>query len=128
MRMNAWKTLLLAGSVCVAMGASAMAADCGPLKSSDADANGKLEKAEAKKAAADAWRKVVATPNKAAEFEARLGAKELAEGTAGGGVTEKEYVEIASSLFSAADGDKEGSIDCAELESPEGKALLKLLK
>jgi hypothetical protein len=128
MRMNAWKTLLLAGAGCVAMGASAMAGDCGILKSSDSDGNGKLDKAEARKAAAAVWNKVAATPNKAEEFEARLGAKELAEGTAGAGVTEKEYVEIASSLFSAADTDKEGSIDCAELESPAGKSLLNLLK
>lgn len=128
MSMNAWKTLLLAGAACVAMGASAMAADCGTLKSSDGAAISKLDKAEARKVASAAWRKVVALPNRAEEFEARLGAKELAEGTAGGGVTEKEYVEIASSLFSAADADKEGSIECGELDTTEGKALLKLLK
>jgi hypothetical protein len=128
MRMNAWKMLLLAGAACVAMGASAMAGDCGALKTSDGDGNGKLEKTEARKAAAEAWRKIAALPKKAEEFEARLGSKELAEGTGGAGVSEKEYVEIASSMFSAADADKEGSIDCGELNGVEGQALMKLLK
>lgn len=128
MHLNIWKTLLLAAATCIAMGGAAVAGDCGALKPFDSNGDGKLDLAEAKKAASDAWRRVAALPNKAGEFEARLGAKDLAEGTGGSGVTEKEYAEIASSMFKAADKDKEGVLDCGELESGEGKTLMKLLK
>lgn len=126
-----WKTLkiaTLAAAGWAAASVSALAADCGPLKAVDPDNDGKLELAEAKKAASEAWKKVSAAKNKAEDFEARLGSKELAEGTGGTGIMEKEYVEIATTMFRGADADKDGSVDCKELEADIGQSLLKLLK
>lgn len=128
MQTGALKAVALAAVGLFMFGAQAIAGDCGALKLANADADQTLEPAEAKKAAAEKWKKITAGKNKAEEFEARLGSKELAEGTAGEGVTEKEYVEIASTMFSAADADKNGSLDCKELESDVGQNLQKLLK
>jgi hypothetical protein len=131
MRATPLKTLLLAMTSSVMLIAPAVAVDCSLVKSTDADTDGKIELGEVKKAASAAWKKITSDADRQAvrkEFEVRLGSKELAEGTGGGGVTEKEYVEIAASLFAAVDVDKEGSIDCGEIASDAGKVLEKMLK
>lgn len=128
MQLKTLRIATLAAAVWAAAGVSAFAAECGPLKVIDPDNDGRLELAEVRKAASDTWKKVSASRNKSEEFLVRLGSTELSEGTGGVGVLEKEYVEIATSMFKAADADKDGSVDCKELEADIGLTLLKMLK
>lgn len=131
MRLKLWRSALLAAACCLVGGAGALASDCSALKAANGDSDDRLELAEVKKAASEAWRRVHnggAGTTFLTEMEERLGSKELAAGTGGGGVTEKEYVEIAASLFKASDPDHEDALDCSELASDPGQALLKLLK
>jgi hypothetical protein len=122
-----WMMALCVAMACTAAGEPAVAAGCGPIKSE----TGVLELADARKAASEVWKRAASLGNKAAfkaEMDARLGSQELAEGNAGDGVTEKEYVEIATSMFKGTDADNEGSIDCSELGSDTGQALARLLQ
>jgi hypothetical protein len=43
-------------------------------------------------------------------------------------LTKDEYLSIVEKRFNEADKDKEGTLDCKELQSRSGRTLLRLLK
>ena len=64
------------------------------------------------------------------ELARRLSAKELAEADPDrdGTLTRDEYLAVVAQRFSAADPDHDGTLDAKELQSPAGRALLRLPK
>jgi len=92
-----------------------------------------MDLAEAQKAAGIVFDKIEGDADKtvdAKESEGRLTKKELeaADPDNDGTLSKDEYLALVAKRFSAADPDKEGKIDCKELSTPEGEALLKLIK
>ena len=65
-----------------------------------------------------------------AKLAGRLNAKELAAADPDhdGTLTADEYLAVVEQRFNAADPDKDGTLDAKELNTPAGRALLKLLK
>jgi hypothetical protein len=59
-----------------------------------------------------------------------LSARELAAADPDhdGTLTKDEYLALVEQRFKAADPDNDGTLDAKELNSPAGRALLKLLK
>jgi Ca2+-binding EF-hand superfamily protein len=60
----------------------------------------------------------------------RLSAKELAAADPDhdGTLSKEEYLALVEQRFNAADPDHDGTLDAKELNSPAGRALLRLLK
>ena len=66
----------------------------------------------------------------ARELKGRLSAQELvaADPDRDGTLTLDEYLAVVEQRFNAANPDKDGTLDAKELNSPAGKALLRLMK
>jgi Ca2+-binding EF-hand superfamily protein len=99
----------------------------------DTDNDGTVDLAEAKAAASALFDKLEhdkdGTLDKH-ELTRRLSAKELAAADPDhdGTLTKDEYLALVEQRFSAADPDHDGTLDAKELNSPAGKALLRLLR
>ncbi len=99
----------------------------------DTDNDGTVDLAEAKAAASALFDKLEhdkdGTLDKR-ELARRLSAKELAAADPDhdGTLTKDEYLALVEQRFSAADPDHDGTLDAKELNSPAGKALLRLLR
>jgi Ca2+-binding EF-hand superfamily protein len=102
----------------------------GPL---DPDHDGTIDLSEAKQAATTLFDKLDRN------HEGTLDAKELrgrlkAEDLAGADpdkdktLTKDEYLGLVEQRFKAADSNGDGALDAKELRSPDGKALMKLIK
>ena len=105
---------------------------CAALKSIDGDNDGKLELAEAKKAAESAFDRLNADKDQSLdrkELKGHLSKKqEKAGDTDNDGTLDKaEFVAIVEKLFTAANTDKDNALDCAELKSKAGRAMMRLL-
>src|SRR6476619_5488674 len=104
-----------------------------PIKMYDSDNDGTLDLAEVKKAASALFAKLDpdhdGTLDKR-ELAGRLSARELAAADPDhdGTLTLDEYLAVVEQRFNAADPDKDGTLDAKELNTPAGRALLKLLK
>lgn len=106
---------------------------CAALKAVDPDNDGKMDLAEAKKAAGALFDKINKDKDKtleAKELKGRLSAKELmaADPDKDGTIDKAEYLAVVEARFKAANPDGDGTIECKELGTKAGKALLKLLK
>lgn len=105
----------------------------GPVQMLDTDNDGTVDLAEAKKAASALFDKLEGdhdgTLDKR-ELARRLSAKELAAADPDhdGTLTKDEYLALVEQRFKAADPDHDGTLDAKELNSPAGRALLRLLK
>ncbi|HEY3792867.1 MAG TPA: calcium-binding protein [Bradyrhizobium sp.] len=99
----------------------------------DTDHDGTVDLAEAKAAASALFDRLErdkdGTLDKR-ELAHRLSARELAAADPDhdGTLTKDEYLAVVTQRFSAADPDHDGTLDAKELQSPAGRALLRLLK
>jgi Ca2+-binding EF-hand superfamily protein len=113
--------------------ALAAARGANPIKMFDTDNDGTLDLAEVKKAASALFARLDrdhdGTLDKR-ELAGRLSASELAAADPDhdGTLTADEYLAVVEQRFNAADPDKDGTLDAKELNTPAGRALLKLLK
>jgi Ca2+-binding EF-hand superfamily protein len=111
----------------------AVAAGRDPIKTFDLDADGTLDLAEVKKAAADLFMRLDpdhdGTLDKR-ELRGRLSARELAAADPDhdGTLSLDEYLAIVEQRFRAANRDNDGTLDAKELRTPAGRALLRLLR
>ena len=109
------------------------ASPANPIKMFDTDNDGTLDLAEVKKAASALFAKLDrdhdGTLDKR-ELAGRLSAKDLAAADPDhdGTLTSDEYLAVVEQRFNAADPDKDGTLDAKELNTPAGRALLRLLK
>jgi Ca2+-binding EF-hand superfamily protein len=115
-------------------GSSALAAPRGnPIKMFDTDSDGTLDLAEVKKAAAALFARLDPDHDGTLdrrELAGRLSAKELAAADPDhdGTLTLDEYLAVVEQRFRAANPDGDGTLDAKELNTPAGRALLRLLK
>lgn len=106
---------------------------CKALNTVDPDNDGKLDLAEAKKAASVTFdllnRDKDGTLDKR-ELRGRLGKRDILAGDPDKDKTldKPEFLAIVEARFRAADVDKDGTIECKELHGKAGRALLRLLK
>ncbi len=119
----------------VTFAGSALAAPRGasPVKLFDTDNDGTLDLAEVKKPASALFARL--DPDRdgtldARELRGRLNARELAaaDPDRDGTLTPDEYLAVVEQRFNVANPDKDGTLDARELDSPAGRALLRLLK
>jgi Ca2+-binding EF-hand superfamily protein len=99
----------------------------------DTDNDGTVDLAEAKKAASALFDKLESDKDGTLdkrELARRLSAKELAAADPDhdGTLTKEEYLAVVEQRFKAADPDHDGTLDAKELNSPAGRALVRLLK
>jgi Ca2+-binding EF-hand superfamily protein len=99
----------------------------------DTDHDGTVDLAEAKAAASVLFDKLERDKDGTLdkhELARRLSAKELAAADPDhdGTLTKDEYLAVVAQRFAAADPDHDGTLDAKELQSPAGRALLRLLK
>ena len=99
----------------------------------DTDNDGTVDLAEAKAAASAQFDRLERDKDGTLdkhELARRLSAKELAAADPDhdGTLTKDEYLAVVEQRFSAADPDHDGTLDAKELNSPAGRALLRLLK
>jgi hypothetical protein len=126
--------LLLSGTFLAGEASSALAAaGQDPIKMFDLDADGTLDLAEVKKAAADLFVRLDpdhdGTLDKR-ELAGRLSARELAAADPDhdGTLTLDEYLALVEKRFNAANRDADRTLDARELRTPAGRALLRLLR
>jgi Ca2+-binding EF-hand superfamily protein len=117
----------LLGTVLPAMAKSSL------IRMLDTDNDGTVDLGEAKAAASALFDKLEhdkdGTLDKH-ELVRRLSAKELATADPDhdGTLSKDEYLAAVEQRFAAADPDHDGTLDAKELNSPAGKALLRLLR
>ena len=128
------RSILLLSGVFLAEGSSVLAASGhDPIRMFDLDADGTLDLAEVKKAAAELFMRLDpdhdGTLDKR-ELAGRLSARELAAADPDhdGTLTLDEYLAVVEKRFNAANRDADGTLDARELRTPAGRALLRLLK
>ena len=128
--------LLTLAATVLALGnwrAFAAARRTGAIQMFDTDNDGTLDLGEVKKAASALFAKLdrdhEGTLDRR-ELAGRLSAKELAAADPDhdGTLTMDEYLAVVEQRFHAADRDNDGTLDAKELNSPAGRALLRLLK
>src|SRR3954452_24314083 len=130
------RTLLLKfaiGTACGSLPAFAKSGRAGPVGMLDTDNDGTVDLAEVKKAASGLFDRL--DPDRDGtldkrELAGKLNAKEFAAADPDhdGTLTKDEYLAVVEQRFKAADPDKDGTLDGKELNSPAGKALLRLLR
>ncbi len=104
-----------------------------PIQMFDTDNDGTLDLAEVKKAASALFTRLDrdhdGTLDKR-ELAGRLSAKEFAAADPDhdGTLTADEYLAVVEQRFNAANPDKDGTLDAKELNTREGRALLRLLR
>jgi Ca2+-binding EF-hand superfamily protein len=126
--------LLLSGTFLAGESSFALAASGhDPIKAFDLDADGTLDLAEVKKAAANLFARLDpdhdGTLDKR-ELAGRLSPGELAAADPDhdGTLTLDEYLAVVEKRFNAANRDGDGTLDAKELRTPAGRSLLRLLR
>jgi Ca2+-binding EF-hand superfamily protein len=125
--------LISAAFVTEGSAASHAASRRNPIKMFDTDADGTLDLAEVKKAAAALFARLDldhdGTLDKR-ELAGRLGTREFASADPDhdGTLTLDEYLAVVEQRFNAANPDGDGTLDAKELSTPAGSALLRLLR
>src|SRR5262249_47864826 len=104
-----------------------------PIKMFDTDADGTLDLMEVKKAASALFAKLDPDHDGTLdrrELRGRLSARELAAADPDhdGTLTLDEYLAVVEQRFNAANPDRDGTLDAKELNTPAGRALLRLLR
>jgi Ca2+-binding EF-hand superfamily protein len=104
-----------------------------PIKMFDTDNDGTLDLAEVKKAASTLFAKLDPDHDGTLdqrELAGRLSAKQLAAADPDhdGTLTIDEYLAVVEQRFNAANPDKDGTLDAKELNTPAGRALLRLMR
>lgn len=104
-----------------------------PLRAFDIDKDGTLDLAEVKSAAAAHFDQL--NPDADDSLDPREAAPVLqgdafrqADTNGDGKINKAEYLAYVERMFTSANPDKDGTLDRAELASPAGQALLKLLR
>ena len=104
-----------------------------PLRAYDIDKDGTLDLAEVKSAAAARFDEL--NPDADDSLDEREAAPVLqgqefrqADANGDGKISRAEYLAYVERAFLLANPDKDGTLDRAELESPAGRALLRLLR
>lgn len=130
-------TLAAAAACCAITFSVSGAAEkpCPAIQELDSDSDGTLDLDEVKKLASKAFAKLNTDKDNTLEINevtGRLSAEEFDKANPDKdkdkSLDEAEYLALAEARFAAANPDKDGTIDCAELDSEAGKALMKLLK
>jgi hypothetical protein len=103
------------------------------IKAVDTDADGTIDLAEAKAAAAavfDRLEKDADGTLDARELRGRVSARDLkaADPDSDGTLTKDEYLALVEARFKRADPDNDGTLDAKEMRTPAGKALGRLLR
>jgi Ca2+-binding EF-hand superfamily protein len=104
-----------------------------PAERFDADHDGTVDLAEAKKTATDTFTKLDNDKDGTLDFKelgGRLSRKEFAaaEGDKDKTLDKDEYLKLVGQRFKAADADGDGSVSAAEFGTPAGRALARLLE
>jgi Ca2+-binding EF-hand superfamily protein len=126
-------SLAVAGLVAAATPASAQSRKSTLVGQFDADNDGTVDLAEAKKAAGDLFAKLD-TDNESMlslkELRGRVSRKDLtaADPDHDNTLTKDEYLALVEQRFKAADKDNDGTLSSWELHTPAGKALVRLLR
>jgi EF hand len=115
-----------------AAAAPALAAATGPVALFDSDNDGTVDLNEAKKAAIALFDKLDKDKDGTLDFNELKGRLTRQEFTAAdpdkdGTLTKDEYLAVVEGRFKAADPDNDGTVSAAELKTPAGRALGKLL-
>jgi len=132
-RRTVLRNLAVTSLIVVSLPAFGKSRQINPIKMFDTDNDGTLDLAEVKKAASALFARLDrdhdGTLDKR-ELAGRLSARELAAADPDhdGTLTLDEYLAVVEQRFNAADPDKDGTLDAKELNTPAGRALLKLLK
>ena len=124
--------LLISAAFLTAPPATALAVD-DAVKRFDLDADGTLDLREVKKAATDLFARLDPDHDgklDKRELAGRLNARELAAADPDhdGTLTLDEYLAVVEKRFNAANRDGDGTLDAKELQTPAGRALLRLLR
>jgi Ca2+-binding EF-hand superfamily protein len=129
------RSILLISAAFLAEGsATAHAASrANAIKMFDTDADGTLDLAEVKKAAAALFAKIDVDHDGTLdrrELAGRLSGREFAAADPDhdGTLTLDEYLAVVEHRFNAANRDGDGTLDAKELNTPAGRALLRLLR
>ncbi len=126
--------LLISAALLAPASSSALAAMRGnPIKQFDIDADGTLDLAEVRKAAAASFARLDRDHDGTLdrrELAGSLTAKEMAAAAPDhdGTLTVDEYQAVVEQRFGAADPDQDGTLDAKELRAPSGRALLRLMR
>jgi len=126
--------LLISAAFLSGEGSAAWAASRdNPIKMFDTDADGTLDLMEVKKAASALFAKLDPDHDGTLdrrELRGRLSARELAAADPDhdGTLTLDEYLAVVEQRFNAANPDRDGTLDAKELNTPAGRALLRLLR
>ena len=127
------RSMLLIPAVLLAGASTSAVSAADPIKAFDLDADGTLDLAEVKKAAAALFARLDpdhdGTLDKR-ELRGRLTARELAAADPDhdGTLSLDEYLAVVEKRFNAANRDNDGTLDARELRTPAGRALLRLLR
>src|SRR5581483_7088531 len=124
--------LLISAAFLTAPPATALAVD-DAVKRFDLDADGTLDLREEKKAETDLFARLDPEHDgklDKRELAGRLNARELAAADPDhdGTLTLDEYLAVVEKRFNAANRDGDGTLDAKELQTPAGRALLRLLR
>jgi Ca2+-binding EF-hand superfamily protein len=127
------RSILLISAAFLATTSGADAASRDPIKTFDTDADGTLDLAEVKKAAAALFAKLDPDHDGTLdrrELAGRMSAREFAAADPDhdGTLTLDEYLAVVEKRFNAANPDGDGTLDAKELSTPAGRALLRLLR
>ena len=113
--------------------AAARAQRSNPVAQFDADNDGTVDLAEAKKAAGDLFDKLDTDKEgtlSLKELGGRVGRKDLsaADPDHDSTLTKNEYLAVVEQRFKAADSDNDGTLSASELSSRAGRSLARLLR
>ena len=127
------RSILLISAAFLATTSGAADAARDPIKTFDTDADGTLDLAEVKKAAAALFAKLDPDHDGTLdrrELAGRMSAREFAAADPDhdGTLTLDEYLAVVEKRFNAANPDGDGTLDAKELSTPAGRALLRLLR
>jgi hypothetical protein len=124
---------LVTATLCGAQSASAATRGSAAVRMFNKDNDATLDLAEVKRAGSALFRRLDRDHDGTLdrrELAGRLDARQFAAADTDhdGTLTRREYLAVVERRFKAADPDKDGTLDARELDTPAGRALLRLLQ